>query len=1419
MKTYTLPLSAPQADLETVGGKGTSLAKLSNAGLPVPGGFHITTEAYRVFVAANNLQDEINEALQHVDVAHPSTLETASETIDRLFAQAEIPGDLANAIVNAYAALPGSNPAVVVRSSATAEDLPDASFAGQQETYLNITGADQVLESTKKCWASLWTARAIGYRARQGIGAEGVALAVVVQLLITAEAAGIMFTANPLNGNRDEAVINAAWGLGEAVVGGAVTPDTLTVNKITGDLVARETAEKLVMTVRTETGTEEGPVPNSLQKVPVLSDEQAARLTQIGAEIEELYSMSMDIEWTLADGEFAIVQARPITAMPEAPLDWPLPDPKGVYMRTSIADLMPEALSPLFVTMGIPTLRDQMRPMAKRMIGGNPDLGEYYFTNINTYAYMNSKFPSKAWGWILFRMIPAYPRLIKGLVPAWRNELHPEYQAVVASKQGLVLREMSAAELWHETQELFEAAAYYMDGLMFATMGASAGSEMLLTNAYNKMAKQEGDPEATALLMGWDNIPVRSEKSLYDIAMWVRENDELEKFILETPTAELVKKNIDLGGSKNQWDEFTSRLQTHLDTFGHVIFQLDFAEDLPRDHPEMMLETIKMYLRGEGTNPYERQAASQQKRIDTAETMLNRLKGLKLWLFRIVLKWAQSLSEVREDALAEMGLAYPRIRELLYELGQRFVEANAIENADDIFWLEKDEIQTCVEKLENEQALQNLSAQVGKRKAFNKKVSQVTPPPMIPMKKRVMGMKVETFIAHTEDAQAGNVLKGVPASAGKVTAPACIVHGPEDFDQMSPGYVLIAGTTTPAWTPLFAMASAVVTDIGGPLSHGSIVAREYGIPAVMGTGVATRRIQNGQTITVDGTKGEVLLGTADNEGPVTVPPTVWPVPEKGATFARGSLAEHTPSPVSPLFATLGLRIANRETELLWRDYIGVEDPSSMFIGNGFYLAVNNYVYGGFRMNMKNSWALTKMSFSAIGPMMRDAPGRWQEAREKLATVVGEWERKDIASLSLSELLEGVGTVFGAEVKYYTVIQTTLPAASMGEIFFTRFYNSLVKRKNDPEATTFLFGFETMPVRAEESLFDIATWIKKHPALTEYTLHASTENLVADFKANTPPEGIPSDLWAEYLSLFEQHFGKFGRTAYEFDFANPTPAEAPSPQLEAIKLFIEGKAESPYQRLQNAREKREQATRSVLKRIGWPRVGWFEKLLKKAHETGAIREDSIFDMGMGHPVIRRMFAELGKRLVADGAIEIADDIYWLEEGEVEDLITALEKGQPLPDFAKHVTTHKADWRAALQIVPPVMLPEKSFWQRFIGGGAPQVQDGKVLLKGLGTSCGQVTAPACVLYGPEDFPKMKPGDVLVATTTTPAWTPLFAMASAVVTDIGGPLSHSSIVAREYGIPAVMAARNATRHIKNGQMITVNGKEGTVIIGNHR
>ncbi len=860
---YILSLDDKNANLEWVGGKGASLARLIRAGLPVPNGFQITTKAYRKFVDENALQSGILAALDPVDFSSPQTLEVASQAIHKLFMGGEIPSSLAEDIAAAYAQLHRDSPAVAVRSSATAEDLPEASFAGQQETFLNIRGTDALLAATKKCWASLWTARAIGYRARQEIDFEGVALAVVVQLLVPADVAGIMFTANPLNGKRDETVINAAWGLGESIVGGQVTPDIFTIGKSSGAMISREVAPKLIQTARTNFGVEQQPVPEHLQNTPALSDEQATELATLGTRIEEIYGMPMDIEWTLTEGEFAIVQARPVTALPEPPIEWAPPKPKGVYMRASVVDLMPVPLSPLYITLGIPTKREQMKPLGERLTGGEPILAEDYFTSINTYAYMNHSIPSNSWRWILFHLLPTYPKMLKELVPIWRDELLPEYKAIVGDYAGKAPNEMSVKELWGDAQELVRAVMYYICGLMFATMGASAGSEGLLTRVYDKFAKGEGDPDASVLMMGWDNIPVRSQKSLFDLAMWAKEQDELADFLLETPTEELSELTFPHlrggQGAVRGWDDFASRFQAHLEQYGHMVYQLDFAEPLPRDHPEPMLETIKMYLRSEGSNPHERQRDSEALRIQTTEKMLNRLKGFKLWAFTKALNWGQSMAEVREDALAEIGLGYPILRAMLLELGKRLTDAGAIQEPDDIFWLEKVEIDDGVANLESSKSVEDMDGRVVERKAFWKRAKASTPPPIMPEKKRVMGFKTEAFVPHAAGTQSENSISGVATSLGVVTAPACVLHGPEDFGKMQPGDVLVAGTTTPAWTPLFAMASAVVTDVGGPLSHGSIVAREYGIPAVMGTGIATKRIQDGQMITVDGSEGTVEI--------------------------------------------------------------------------------------------------------------------------------------------------------------------------------------------------------------------------------------------------------------------------------------------------------------------------------------------------------------------------------------------------------------------------------------------------------------------------------------------------------------------------------------------------------------------------------
>jgi len=389
---FIMPLSDASAGLSQVGGKGASLARLAAAGLPVPPGFHITTAAYRRFVAEHELQEQILAAVSAATPDQPATLEEASNQIGKLFAQSAILDDIAEAIrrayadLGAYAGLGEGDVPVAVRSSATAEDLPGASFAGQQETYLNIRGADAVLEAVKKCWASLWTARAIAYRARQGIAPDSVALAVVVQVLIPADAAGILFTANPVNGRRDQIVISPAWGLGESIVSGAVTPDSLTLDKTTGRILRRETGHKRTMTVRTESGTREAPVPPSQVKKPVLRNAQAAELAGLGVRIEELYEMPMDIEWALREGRFFILQARPITTLPEPPLEWLLSQPHTIAARLSLVEFVPDAVPPLFATLAVPIATQATSRMMAEVLGFRGEAG-YYFEVLNGYVY------------------------------------------------------------------------------------------------------------------------------------------------------------------------------------------------------------------------------------------------------------------------------------------------------------------------------------------------------------------------------------------------------------------------------------------------------------------------------------------------------------------------------------------------------------------------------------------------------------------------------------------------------------------------------------------------------------------------------------------------------------------------------------------------------------------------------------------------------------------------------------------------------------------------------------------------------------------------------------------------------------------------------------------------------------------------
>ncbi|MCW0214246.1 MAG: PEP-utilizing enzyme [Pseudonocardia sp.] len=819
-------------DVDVAGGKGAGLGELTRGGFPVPPGFVLTTDAYRAVVEANGIGPAI------LELAAGPDQDAAAAEIRALFGRVRLPDAMARELRSARKAL-GAHP-VAVRSSATAEDLEGASFAGQQDTYLDVgVGRGELLTAVRNCWASLWTARALAYRARQGIAPGDVALAVVVQEMVDADAAGVMFTANPTTGRRDEAVIGAAWGLGESVVGGAVTTDDTVVDKRTGRVRTRTTADKAVMTVAVGGGTEERPVPAARRSAPVLSDAEAAALTALGARIEDHFGAPQDIEWARAGDGFRIVQSRPVTALPDPeappPTDWTVPDPKAFYVRASIVEQLPDPLTPLFEELIDGSVTRSLRALMNELVGdGVVRDGDVGLPTVNGYAYY--RYSRAGMARLALRTPAALPILSSsGSESAgqvrWREYAHPRYVEIVRRWTARPLDGLTPDELLAGAVELLDAGTEYYTAVQ-TIIPIAVTSEALFTAFYERLVRRAGYPPATTFLLGFDSAPIRAERSLYELAVRARAEPDLARALLA-------------GGSTEAWPEWEAGLRQHLDEHGHTIYTLDFATAVPADDPAPLLDTVRFYLRGEGTDPAVRQQASADRREAATAAVLTRLDPLRRSPFTRLLRWAQAAAPVREDALADIGLAWPALRRVLRELGRRLVEEKVIDEPDDVFWLRSPEI------------LEGRPGPVEERREIWRGRRRVTPPQVLP--ERGYWKWFDALMPASSAEQTGNVLKGTGASAGRVTATARVLAGPADFGRLRPGDVLVAGITTPAWTSLFAMASAVVTDVGGPLSHSSIVAREYGIPAVLGTGVATRRIPDGAAVLVDGDAGTVTL--------------------------------------------------------------------------------------------------------------------------------------------------------------------------------------------------------------------------------------------------------------------------------------------------------------------------------------------------------------------------------------------------------------------------------------------------------------------------------------------------------------------------------------------------------------------------------
>ena len=846
-----LALDDVSAGISRVGGKGSSLARLAAAGLPVPPGFHITTAAYRLFVARYRLQEQILAAVSTASPDQPITCDAAAQTIATLFAEHPMPNEAASAIRQAYIRLGGGDLPVAVRSSATAEDLPDLSFAGQQETYLNMHGEAQILDAVKRCWASLWTARAINYRIRNHIAPTEVSLAVVVQQLVPADAAGIMFTANPVTGGHDQIMINAAWGLGEAIVGGLVTPDTFVLDRKNWTITTADIAEKDVMTVRTPEGTHEEPVLTDRRSQPALSSAQAAELARMGVRIEELYGQPMDIEWALSADRFFILQARPITTLhhknqgidawnDSLTLDC-------LWTRGNVGEAVPDVVTPcsrsllnLFFADMMPTLFiGDYSPVG--YIGGRLYMNLSLMMTIFAAIGMKRKRLFEAVGDIFGRVpddleIPLLPvsrwTVLRTMLPATlrnRRRIHdnvkklPAFLATASARcEELLTRIQTTSSptalttLWQDELEPYLHECNYM---LEAGSKSDGGAFIRIRNTLRKLV---GDADTNMVLLATDSG-----------------TNQLASLGPLQGLTQLMHGKIDRATFTRQYGHHSPHL-----------FEISYPRSAEDPH------WIDQQLAGLRAAPTDIMTllARQKEAQEAAWDRFQRRYPRQAAQMRSKIASARRETHEREATRSEQARAFWPLRAFV-------LRAGALTGyGEKLFFLSLEEILALLKG--DDTALASVPELEGIYAGYCALPSY---PALIrghfdPFQWAANPQRrSDVFDASGKSVPESDAVTGFPGAPGIVEGRARVILTVEEGEQLQSGEILVTTLTNIGWTPLFPRAVAVVTDVGAPLSHASIVARELGIPAVFGCGNATMRLHTGDWLRVNGELGTVEI--------------------------------------------------------------------------------------------------------------------------------------------------------------------------------------------------------------------------------------------------------------------------------------------------------------------------------------------------------------------------------------------------------------------------------------------------------------------------------------------------------------------------------------------------------------------------------
>ena len=890
---YIEPLDST-AGLDVVGGKGRSLAIMRRAGLPVPAGFHVTTAAYLRFVKHNEIAGAILELATPVVDGSRASFESPSTRAMELFERGEFPPDIADEILNAYAALDADK--VAVRSSANAEDLPNLSFAGQQETYLNVHGYDSLLIAVKNCWGSLWTARALSYRHEMDIDPGAIAMAVVIQAMVPADVSGILFTANPATGQRDQAIVNCSYGLGEAVVGGQVTPDTFVLDKTSLKLrdAVLGSKERMIVSLGTQ-GTRTQQVPEEQRRIFSLSEDSLKDLVSLTKEVEELFiDQPQDIEWAISGGKIWLLQSRPITHLPEPPpkeVTWPT-IPGAQLLKRQVAENMPDPLSPLFEDLYLRAIFDtQTWPDGWEWNGRLTKnwMKNFVVTTVNGYAYqpiyhdsgkdwehfmvnhrkqqaelpwhkslkrafsMHSFFIEDMKGGPLhrlyllartFRVFRKYPALV-----TWEKRQLPDYLANIKHWRERDHAAITSEELLVGMKSLTHTEAQYWQALR-SVIGTAKQTDGGFQAFLEKNAPDEGLISGS-FLSGFPSKTLDAEKELRHIVEQIRTDRALYELTIITPAFRLLETLE----HHTEGRQVRKAIDKYLDSYGRQVFNLDFVEPTLAEAPSPFVERLKALVVDPGFDLATRQKNVARDRRSKWRHAMKFFRGKHRIEFLRHYWTARVNYPAREEALFYMGLAWSTLRPWALELGTRLAEIGTLNQPDDVFYMTSDELSAAIDAETTASALPELQDLANKRRKLRRQRFRMKQPSAIPPLKN--DTSAYATIRHNNDDE--NSLRGFAVSPGTVTGITSVIMSPGEFDQMQPGSILVCPLTTPAWTQLFPHATGLVTDIGSILAHGSIVAREYGIPAVLGVGDATQRLVHGQRITVNGDKGVVTI--------------------------------------------------------------------------------------------------------------------------------------------------------------------------------------------------------------------------------------------------------------------------------------------------------------------------------------------------------------------------------------------------------------------------------------------------------------------------------------------------------------------------------------------------------------------------------